>query len=99
MGGERRGWGGTGEQWGIVRGQAPPEAPVRLEPRPRPLKIEKQPSGRRVGALLTSGSGGLFHCEEAPSPDESHVSKGEMEAQRNVATVEVSHQVGDRIGI
>lgn len=65
---ERRGWGRTGEQWGVVRGQAPPEAPVRLEPRPRPLKIEKQPSGRRVGALLTSGSGGLFHCEEAPVP-------------------------------
>ena len=60
--------GGGGEQWGVVGGQAPPGAPVRFKPRPRPLKIEKLPSGRRMGALLTSGSGGLFRGEEVSLP-------------------------------
>lgn len=34
-----------------------------------------------------------------PFPDEFHVTKGETEAQRSVATIEMSQHVGDRIGL
>lgn len=83
-----------------MKGQTQPEALLRLEPpRLQPLKIEKPPLGRRVGALLMSEVGTCSRGRRHPFPDDSHVTKRETESQSNIATVQVSQRVGDRTGI
>lgn len=74
----------------------PPRTPVRLEPRPRPLKIEKPPSSSQMGALLTSESGACFMRGGAHSDDKSRITKGETESQRSIATVQVSQLVSGK---